>query len=146
MKIPDQVRPALVQISCALLVFLWLYTAGSKLSDLEEFKRSLSGQAMPDMAKTILYGALIPAEISAALLLLIPATKMLGFRVSMIFLSLFTAYILFILFKAEEARPCSCGGVLKQLNWNTHLLFNLACMSICALGIWINKGRRQQDT
>ncbi len=48
-------KAPIVNIICALLVLLWVYTAGSKLADLEEFKRQLSSQTLGKPAAEILF-------------------------------------------------------------------------------------------
>ncbi|WP_442892031.1 hypothetical protein [Chryseobacterium sp. VD8] len=35
--------------------------------------------------------------------------------------------------------PCSCGGVIKNLTWPQHLIFNLFFVVITSLAIRVNK-------
>jgi phage shock protein PspC (stress-responsive transcriptional regulator) len=45
-----------------------------------------------------------------------------------------SAYILLMLI-SDERLPCSCGGVLQQLSWKQHLIFNLFFLLLAVVGI-----------
>jgi len=38
--------------------------------------------------------------------------------------------------------PCACGGVLEDMRWWVHFLFNLALTLIAALGVWLHRRRK----
>jgi hypothetical protein len=44
---------------------------------------------------------------------------------------MFTAYIIAIT-KFSDYIPCSCGGVLQEMGWGEHLVFNI-CFVLLAL-------------
>jgi putative oxidoreductase len=52
---------------------------------------------------------------------------------------LFTFYILYMLL-FEKHLPCSCGGVLKEMTWKQHLVFNLFFTAIAFTGLKILPG------
>jgi len=51
---------------------------------------------------------------------------------------MFTAYI-FIILNYTSFVPCSCGGVLEKLGWQSHLVFNLFFVFLAVLGIILYK-------
>jgi hypothetical protein len=52
---------------------------------------------------------------------------------------LFTGYI-FIMLKYSSYLPCSCGGVLSNMSWKQHFVFNLAFSALALAGILIQNG------
>jgi hypothetical protein len=49
---------------------------------------------------------------------------------------MFTAYIITIL-NFSEYIPCSCGGILQNMTWKTHLVFNIGLVLLSIAGILI---------
>jgi putative oxidoreductase len=134
-----QTKQQSLTIIIVLLILLWSYTAGSKLIDLQEFKRQLYNQTFGiNLANLLLW--LIPiTEITAALLLIIQKTRLLGLTLSLVLMSLFTGYIALVLLDYYERTPCSCGGVLQALGWEEHFYFNLFFFSISIIGIYLQQ-------
>jgi len=135
-------RPLIINLACSLLILLWVYTVASKLSNVNEFKRQLGNQTLgKDMADVLLW--FIPiSEISAALLLLFRQSRFAGFGLSVFLLVLFSGYIGLVLLGYYSRVPCSCGGVLKQLGWQTHFIFNLFFLALAGLGFWWSRPRQ----
>jgi hypothetical protein len=73
-------------------------------------------------------------EMAVALLLLFQKTRLLGLYLSYALLLLFTEYIAGMLRYADYL-PCSCGGIISKMDWNTHLLFNTGLLALSILGI-----------
>ena len=134
-----QTKQQSLTIIIVLLVLLWSYTAGSKLMDIQEFKRQLYNQTFGiNLANLLLW--LIPiTEITAVLLLIIQKTRLLGLLLSLILMTLFTGYIALVLLDYYERTPCSCGGVLQALGWEEHFYFNLFFLSLSIIGIYLQK-------
>ncbi|WP_369331425.1 MauE/DoxX family redox-associated membrane protein [Danxiaibacter flavus] len=53
---------------------------------------------------------------------------------SFVLLSIFTAYIV-VLTSFAPHLPCSCGGVIEQLSWHQHLVFNCLLMLLNLIAI-----------
>jgi len=130
-------RAAFLTFICTLLVLLWVYTAGSKLSDFAEFKRQLANQTFGKNAASLLLWFIPLSEIVAALLLLFSKTRVFGLILSAILMCLFTGYIGLVLTGYYDRMPCSCGGVLKDMGWHLHFWFNLYFLFISCFGIWL---------
>lgn len=125
-------------LTSALLIFLWLYTALSKWSNLSLFHHTLlQSFLLRPFARPVSIGLPL-VEIIAAGLLFFPSSRWLGYGVSASLLLLFTLYITVILL-AGGPLPCSCGGFVQSLGWGEHLVFNLFCMLMTIAGWKYNR-------
>ena len=130
---------------CTLLVFLWAYTAASKLIDVGEFKRQLANQTIGKAAAAFLLWFIPISEILTALLLLFHKTRLSGLLLSAMLMFLFTGYIGLVLLGYFERTPCSCGGVLKEMGWQLHFWFNIFFLAISCFGIYFIKSTKLKD-
>jgi hypothetical protein len=128
-----------LQVICSLLIFLFVYTAVSKLTGLAHFKVVLSHSPLIGKQASLVAFLLPPVELTVAALLFLPGTRQLGLLSSIILMAVFTIYIAFMLLSSSKL-PCSCGGVLNAMNWKEHLLFNICFTLIAFLG-WLLKRR-----
>jgi Methylamine utilisation protein MauE len=122
------------EIIAAVFILLFTYTALSKLFDLHNFEFTLNSSPLISRWSSTLAWTLPAIELIAAFLLLIPSTRLLGFYLSLVLMSLFTCYISFMLFYSSNP-SCSCGCILRQLSWKDHWILNivltvLACTAI----------------
>jgi len=62
---------------------------------------------------------------------------MVAFTAYIIVIMRFAAYVpcLCIPVNAPEFTPCSCGGILSDMNWNQHLIFNIVFTMIALTGL-----------
>lgn len=82
---------------------------------------------------------LIPAiELALAVLLIIQITRKKALWATLILLSLFTVYIGVVMTGIFSRVPCSCGGILKNMSYGTHLIFNLFFVLLTSLGLAID--------
>ena len=130
----------IVQIISGLFTLLFLYATGNKLLDYQKFKVQV-GQS-PILTQYAAEVALIVPiiEIAIAVLLLRSINYQKG-TITALFASysimvMFSAYIIVIL-NFTERIPCSCGGILDQMGWTTHLIFNLVFVAMAVAGIII---------
>lgn len=130
-------KTSIVQVISAAFILLWVYTAGSKLTDFQAYQQQMSLQVFsPGVTVVLLY--LIPfLEIIAAILLLIKKTNKLGLALSLLLMSIFTGYIILIISGYFPKVPCSCGGVIKAMSWKAHLIFNIFFISAAMLSLFI---------
>jgi hypothetical protein len=118
----------------SLFIFLFVYTAVSKLFQFELFQSTLyKSPLIGGMASFIAYG--LPfIELLAAALLFFKRTLNVGFYLSLLLMVLFTVYISYMLL-FEKNLPCSCGGVLNILTWRQHLFFNCLFTGLAIMGV-----------
>lgn len=113
----------LVKSISFLFIVLFVYTALSKLMDYETFALQLAQSPLLSAFAGFMAMAVPSLEIVVAILLMIPKFRLLGLYASFFIMVMFTAYI-FIILNFSDFIPCSCGGVLEDLSWNQHLVFN----------------------
>lgn len=124
--------PALIATA---LIILFCYTAVAKLMDLAEFERQLENQVLPVQAKGLLLWLIPLSELLLCFLLAMPGTRAAGFYGSALLMTLFTGYTGLVVTGYFERTPCSCGGVLRSMNFEAHLVFNLFFLALSLWGI-----------
>lgn len=136
-------QSALAEGAAWLLASLFIYTSVSKAYDWQGTKLAMYNQLFPEwMAEILLY--LLPfLELGIASMLLVSAWRKTGLLFSLILLILFTGYVGWIGLGFAYRVPCSCGGVLNSLDWEEHLLFNLAFLGIAGYGLWFERWKSQ---
>ena len=138
-----------------LLIFLFAYTAFSKLN-LFSYSAPFSWEKFKFIDLAAFQGAmfkspvlrpyvtglsyLIPfSELALCLLLLFNQTKKAGYYFSLLLLSLFTFYIIYILRAYPGHLPCVCGGVISLLSWPQHLLFNAFFILVTTRALYLSR-------
>lgn len=124
----------IVETISLLFVVLFIYAATSKLWDFGQFKVQL-GQSPVLTAYVDGMAWMVPGvEYLLALLLLFNGTRLVAFYGSLVLMVMFTTYILLVL-NFSDYIPCSCGGVLEDLGWTEHIVFNLFFVALAIIGI-----------
>ena len=131
-------REVIIQTICALLVILFVYAASSKLMDFARFRVQLGKSPLLTAFAGVIAWTIPAIELAIATLLCIPRARLIGIYASFTLMCLFTLYIGYIL-RFSPYIPCSCGGILQNMSWNTHLVFNICFVAIAALGVLIHK-------
>lgn len=126
-------RSYLLQAISWVFIFLFVYTASSKLFSHVSFRVVLSQS--PFLEEQVRFWSLaVPgAEIAVALLLVFGGSRRAGMYGALVLMGLFTGYIVFMLAAAPHL-PCSCGGVISALSWRQHLLLNGVLAGLAAGG------------
>lgn len=138
-------RQAIVETICYLYSILFLYTASSKLMGLSDFKLQLDrSEILGPFAEWIAW--MVPLlEIVLAILLLTKVYRLVALYGSLILMTLFTGYIAWML-RFSDHIPCSCGGVISSMGWETHLVFNACCIVLAFIGIVLMENTRKKST
>jgi len=137
-QLTEKTKEWLIFSICLICVFLFLYTAYSKILEHRRFLKGLSRvELIGGFAGSISW--LVPAaEILIAILMIIPKAYKLGLYAFITVMTSFTGYILSMLLWAKTL-PCHCGGVIETLSWTQHIWFNLAFIAIALLALWLSK-------
>ena len=124
------------------LTLLFAYTGFSKLLSLKQFQYELSEIQIlrPFAPILVICLPILELIIVMGLVLPIPRIKHYTLLLSFLLMSIFTAYVAWILFSIPIGhRPCSCGGVIGALSWKNHLYFNIFFMLLSFFGLTLNQ-------
>jgi uncharacterized membrane protein YphA (DoxX/SURF4 family) len=133
---------AVIMIICTLVIGLFVYAATSKLLDYYNFQFGLSESPFIAPFANILAWAVPASELLIAGLLVIPALRLAGLYASFLLMLSFTVYIAVMLLSGSDI-PCSCGGILEDMSWGAHIVFNSAYVALTAWGIYLQRQKRR---
>lgn len=138
-----QWETTIIAIISFFLVFLFTYTAVSKLLELELFHTTLRNIPLfgSEISASIASYIIPIAELLVAFLVGYSKTREAGFLGALILLLIFLVYVLYILFFAPSV-PCSCGGITELLTWRQQLYFNIGTILLVLLGLKTHSQRK----
>lgn len=121
---PTNAKTIFIEVTAALFVLLFIYTAIMKLRDIPFFIGSMNHSPILRPYAPFLSVYIPSVELIIAILLILPFTRYAGLVCASLLMLIFTAYIAYILLYSDQL-PCSCGGVIQQMKWPAHLIFNI---------------------
>ena len=132
----DKTKGIILDVITYLYILLFFYAATSKLIAYEKSELQMSkSPIITDYAHILVW--LVPGiEVIIGIFLVIPKTVLNGLYAALALMILFTAYIYSIL-NFSNYIPCSCGGVLQQLSWSEHLIFNTVFILLALVAIYL---------
>ncbi|MGN6568040.1 MAG: MauE/DoxX family redox-associated membrane protein [Flavipsychrobacter sp.] len=130
-------RKVTIYLTSALLIILFVYAASSKVIEYDKFKIELGKSPVLTSFSAFVAIAVPSIELLISVLLAIKQTRQIGLYASLFLLALFTTYLIVIL-NFSYYIPCSCGGILQDLSWKTHILFNSFFIVITIIAIGLN--------
>lgn len=128
----------ITEIIAGIFIILFLYTAINKFSTISQFQQVLSKSPLiGNLAYPI--SRIVPlCELVIVALLFFPSTRQAGICSSLFLVTAFTIYLAYMLVFSPWL-PCSCGGVLSQLSWKQHILFNTSFIMLALSAILIRR-------
>lgn len=118
-------------------IFLFVYAAVSKLLDVSLFTDQLrQSPFLFRFAREVAWG--IPVVELLVVGILLTHHVKTGLVLSTGLMGLFTLYIIGVLYFSPFV-PCSCGGLLSQLGWEEHLVFNLVFVVLGGVGVYYSR-------
>lgn len=111
---------------------LFVYAAISKFLDFEQFQSQLGQSPLLGSYAHIVVWLIPFSELFIAALLFYKSTQRIALLAFYSLMVMFSVYILIIL-NFTAFIPCSCGGVLDDLGWTEHLIFNAGFV---LLAVW----------
>lgn len=133
----------IINIINGLFILLFTYTATSKLYELRKFRFVLNMSPLLKNYSRLLSVGVPVIELCIAILLFIPATAKTGLIAGVSLMLLFTVYIIYMI-ATDPNLPCSCGGVIQQLSWKQHIMFNLVFIAAGSLVIWMSRKKKAE--
>lgn len=123
------------QLIIGLLVILFSYAVVNKLGDFKMHEWQMMNQALPRWINRALIWLVPLSEIVIVVFLLFKRTQLYGLVASVLLMSLFTLYVGAVVFHFFDRVPCSCGGVLESMTWESHLVFNVMVTLVAGVGV-----------
>ena len=125
----------LCNILAALIAIMFFYAASSKLLHFKTTKKEMMKQVFPKFIALQLAWIVPITELIVTSLLMITSTQLLGFYAAAILMTFFSIYISVTTTGIFGDIPCSCAGILKNMSYNWHLVFNLFFLLLAVAGI-----------
>jgi uncharacterized membrane protein YphA (DoxX/SURF4 family) len=125
-----------------LFVILFLYTGISKLMEYAVFKEQIAESPILRQIAPFIAWSLPLTEYIVTILLIIPRWRLKGLYTSLLLMIAFTLYIGAIMTFNKEL-PCSCGGIISELSWQGHLIFNSLFILLAFTGVVLEKRIRR---
>lgn len=133
-------KETILLLISGLIAAMFFYAAFSKLMDYDKSLGEMRNQIFPAKIANILTWLIPTTEIMLTFFLLFPRTRKIALWPSLFLLSAFTIYIGVVMTGVFGRIPCSCGGILKNMSYGTHLIFNVFFVSLALLGLAIENG------
>ena len=134
-------RKSIIDIVTVMLIILFFYTAITKLIDINEFRRQLSNQPLPVWSIGILLWLIPICEILVSLLLVAGPSRTAGLYGSALLMLIFTGYMGLVLLNVFERVPCRCGGVIGNMSFEVHFIFNAFFLMLSTSALKLHKKR-----
>jgi len=127
-----------------ILIVLFIYAAVNKLIDHQKFYNDLRNSPLfSNPTISIFLSWSVPlVELIIATLIIIGKFTLKGLYASAILMMAFTLYISGILLWSADI-PCSCGGIISNLTWGEHLIFNIGMTLLACMGIYLFKHQNE---
>ncbi len=125
----------IIAVTRYLLIFLFTYTGISKLIDHDNFLTSLLLSPLIRNQALILVWLVPVIELLIVSLLLSDKYRQTGLVCSLILMIVFTVYVAYMILFIKHL-PCTCGGVIKELSWSNHILFNSFCILLITISLF----------
>ncbi|MCD0472544.1 MauE/DoxX family redox-associated membrane protein [Flavobacterium sp. JAS] len=139
MKLKNSFKSIFIEAVSLLYVLLFVYAASSKLMDFENFQVQIGQSPLLSVFASWVSWLVPLIELLLSAALIIPRFRYFGLLGALSLMSMFIAYI-FIILHFSSFVPCSCGGILEKMSWNTHLIFNIVFLLLAILAIlWEDK-------
>jgi hypothetical protein len=122
------------EIVAALHLLLFIYTGVNKFLALDDLRFVLKQYPLIGSFPEIIAWGVPLIELLVAGLLFVPKTKKLGLTLSAALMSVFTAYIVYMIIYVPKL-PCTCGGMLQTLSWTQHIIFNLSFLFLAIVAL-----------
>jgi len=132
-------KQKVIECIAALFILLFLYTSISKFLDFRHFFAQMNNQPFPKSWTPFLVWGIPCLEITISVALFFERTRLAGLCTALVLMGLFTFYTAAILLHFFPYIPCSCGGVIQQLTWRQHLVFNLFFVALAVWGILLQR-------
>lgn len=148
-KVDFKFKDILKTTTVNLVIILFMYTGVSKLIEYNKFVFQMQRVPLPliqKLAPTL--GWVVPIiEIALVIMLYFDKSRFMGLIGSITLLVSFETYIIWM--KSLEIQfgirlPCTCGGIISNMGWTEHLIFNAIFIILLVISIYFDRAKRTQ--
>lgn len=126
----------------ALYILIFVYAALSKFHDFEKFRIDVGKSPLLNSNVGLVTVSIPLIELIVAVMLATKRFQYFAMNVAFCLMVIFSSYIIVIL-KFSSYIPCSCGGILQNMTWTQHLIFNITVTTLAVLAILIYPGKEK---
>ena len=137
MKRSPHLRTNIIYTIALLYILLFIYAAVSKILDFQNFQVQLGQSPLLSAYAEFISYAVPTIELLVCCLLLTCRFRIIGLFAAYGLMVMFTSYI-YIILNYSSFIPCSCGGILEDLSWNQHIIFNMVFVVLAIIGVLIH--------
>jgi putative oxidoreductase len=134
-------KATIITIIIYAFFLLFVYTSLSKLFAFDYYLYDLRRSPLLGSYAMVIAIVVPCSELLVAAMLLPDKSRMYGLIGSLILMTLFTLYVAYVL-AFTTSRPCTCGGIIRQLSWPNHLIFNISFLLLALLGVHLYSKQR----
>ncbi|PRZ22846.1 MauE/DoxX family redox-associated membrane protein [Flavobacterium granuli] len=138
MKSTTNLKNNIIIAICYLHAFLFTYAAISKILDYHDFSIKLGQSPLLSAFAGYVATGVPVLELIIVLMLIFPRWRITGLYAAFCLMIAFTVYI-FIILNYSSYVPCSCGGILQDLGWTEHLVFNLVFIFLALIALILSR-------
>src|SRR5690606_22916155 len=124
-------------LTIALLTAWWSSAVLSELIDYDTAKRPFLNHIFAPGLSDVLTWLIPLNELVFIGLHLFKTSQRLGLKLSAGLLTLFIFYIAIVMNAAFGRVPCSCGGIISELSYGEHLVFNVVFLLLALASLWL---------
>lgn len=139
-KDKTKIRSVYYDAVTIFIVLLFIYTGVDKLLNYDRFTFQMALVPSPliqSFAPVI--GWLLPlVELLIVALLVIEKTRRIALWSSLILMAVFEGYIGWMKSTGLDL-PCTCGGIISKMSWNTHFVFNAIIILLLIISLITTK-------
>ncbi|AZA73781.1 MauE/DoxX family redox-associated membrane protein [Chryseobacterium indoltheticum] len=140
----NTIKTRFVEIVSYFFILLFCYASISKILDFENFQIQIAQSPLLSAFADIVSYSVLIIELLVSSVLVFEKTRRLGLYCSFVLMIAFTVYIYLIL-NYSDFIPCSCGGILEDMDWKTHLIFNIATVILAAVAIFLQSAESKKS-
>jgi putative oxidoreductase len=137
-------KETLIDIISYAFIILFVYTGVNKLISFNFYLRDLHRSPLLGPYATAISILIPAAELIAAVLLIRQRTRIFGLQLSLFLMTAFTIYVGYVLTFTDK-RPCTCGGIIRELSWPNHMIFNVTFLLLAISGIILQTNRHKTN-
>lgn len=136
----EQRRIVLIEIISGLFISLFVYAAMNKTLDFHKFQVDLGKSPILNSFSGFVAVVIPTVEVVLSIMLILKRFQYIALYGCFSLMVMFSIYIVLIL-NYSSFIPCSCGGILQNMTWTQHLIFNIGFVIMAVIALLLYPAR-----